>query len=236
MLFHGPLMQGIESVEGCGERGIAGWVSTSPSISEWIDRPAAQQVADRSAGDRFRLPARGSMDPGERWVPTRFPPESAACGSFSVSFRSKVRGRSSRSTSRAPHARWPRSRSSTASRRLIARLDEFRMRHRRLAQPGVSAQPALIPVFRRLEMSRCRLIHPCHSEPAIAIVGIAGLFPGGETLARVLGQHLAVAVDSTTEVPAGPLADRPRRSVRPADRPGRSRLLDPRRVRPAGTF
>ncbi len=39
VLFHGPLMQGIESVEGCGERGIAGWVSTAPSIAEWIDRP-----------------------------------------------------------------------------------------------------------------------------------------------------------------------------------------------------
>ena len=39
VLFHGPLMQGIESVEGCGERGIAGWVSTAPGISEWIDRP-----------------------------------------------------------------------------------------------------------------------------------------------------------------------------------------------------
>ena len=39
VLFHGPLMQGIESVEGCGERGITGWVSTAPSIAEWIDRP-----------------------------------------------------------------------------------------------------------------------------------------------------------------------------------------------------
>ena len=39
VLFHGPLMQGIESVEGCGERGIAGWVSTAPSTSLWIDRP-----------------------------------------------------------------------------------------------------------------------------------------------------------------------------------------------------
>ena len=39
VLFHGPLMQGIESVEGCGERGIAGWVATAPGISEWIDHP-----------------------------------------------------------------------------------------------------------------------------------------------------------------------------------------------------
>jgi acyl transferase domain-containing protein/NAD(P)-dependent dehydrogenase (short-subunit alcohol dehydrogenase family) len=39
VLFHGPLMQGIESVVGCGERGIAGWVLTAPSTSDWIDRP-----------------------------------------------------------------------------------------------------------------------------------------------------------------------------------------------------
>jgi acyl transferase domain-containing protein/NAD(P)-dependent dehydrogenase (short-subunit alcohol dehydrogenase family) len=39
VLFHGPLMQGIESVDGCGERAIAGWVSTAPSTSDWIDRP-----------------------------------------------------------------------------------------------------------------------------------------------------------------------------------------------------
>jgi hypothetical protein len=39
VLFHGPFMQGIESVEGCGERGIAGWVSTAPCTSDWIDRP-----------------------------------------------------------------------------------------------------------------------------------------------------------------------------------------------------
>ncbi len=40
VLFHGPAMQGIESVEGCGERGIVGWVSSAPGTSEWIDRPA----------------------------------------------------------------------------------------------------------------------------------------------------------------------------------------------------
>ena len=39
VLFHGPLMQGIESVEGCGELGIAGWVLTVPSASDWLDRP-----------------------------------------------------------------------------------------------------------------------------------------------------------------------------------------------------
>ena len=39
VLFHGPLMQGIESVEGCSSRGVAGWVSTAPPTSEWLDRP-----------------------------------------------------------------------------------------------------------------------------------------------------------------------------------------------------
>jgi NAD(P)-dependent dehydrogenase (short-subunit alcohol dehydrogenase family) len=39
VLFHGPAMQAIESVEGCGERAIAGWVSTAPHPSEWIDQP-----------------------------------------------------------------------------------------------------------------------------------------------------------------------------------------------------
>ncbi len=39
VLFHGPAMQGIEWVEGCGERGIAGRVGTSPPPSEWLERP-----------------------------------------------------------------------------------------------------------------------------------------------------------------------------------------------------
>jgi hypothetical protein len=39
MLFHGPAMQGIERVEGCGERGIVGRVRTAPAPSEWLDRP-----------------------------------------------------------------------------------------------------------------------------------------------------------------------------------------------------
>ena len=42
MLFHGPDLQGIEYVEGCGERGIAAWVATAPPPSEWIDRPLRQ--------------------------------------------------------------------------------------------------------------------------------------------------------------------------------------------------
>ena len=42
VLFHGPLMQGIESVEGCGERGIAGWISTAPGNLR-LDRPAGAE-------------------------------------------------------------------------------------------------------------------------------------------------------------------------------------------------
>ena len=38
-LFHGPAMQGIERVEGSGDRGIAGQVRTSPTPSAWLDRP-----------------------------------------------------------------------------------------------------------------------------------------------------------------------------------------------------
>ena len=39
VLFHGPALQGIEQIEGSSKRAIAGWVSTSPCPSEWIDRP-----------------------------------------------------------------------------------------------------------------------------------------------------------------------------------------------------
>ncbi len=39
VLFHGPAMQGIERVEGCGERGISGRVRTSSLPSEWLERP-----------------------------------------------------------------------------------------------------------------------------------------------------------------------------------------------------
>jgi len=39
VLFHGPAMWGIEQIEGSRERAIAGWVSTAPAPSEWIDRP-----------------------------------------------------------------------------------------------------------------------------------------------------------------------------------------------------
>ncbi|MFI5455292.1 MAG: SDR family NAD(P)-dependent oxidoreductase [Isosphaerales bacterium] len=39
VLFHGPAMRGIDQIEGSSERAIAGWVSTAPAPSEWIDRP-----------------------------------------------------------------------------------------------------------------------------------------------------------------------------------------------------
>ena len=39
VLFHGTAMQGIERVEGLAEHTVAGWVSTAPSPSEWVERP-----------------------------------------------------------------------------------------------------------------------------------------------------------------------------------------------------
>jgi acyl transferase domain-containing protein/NAD(P)-dependent dehydrogenase (short-subunit alcohol dehydrogenase family) len=43
VLFHGAAMQGIERVDGCGDRGIAGWVATAPPPSEWLERPLRSQ-------------------------------------------------------------------------------------------------------------------------------------------------------------------------------------------------
>jgi acyl carrier protein len=39
VLFHGPSLHGIEWIEGSDACAIAGWVSSSPSPSEWIRRP-----------------------------------------------------------------------------------------------------------------------------------------------------------------------------------------------------
>jgi hypothetical protein len=39
VLFHGPALQGIEEVEGCGPRAITGRVATAPPPSEWVERP-----------------------------------------------------------------------------------------------------------------------------------------------------------------------------------------------------
>ena len=43
VLFHGPGLQGIVAVEGCGDRGIAARVSTAPSPSEWVVSPLRNQ-------------------------------------------------------------------------------------------------------------------------------------------------------------------------------------------------
>jgi polyketide synthase-like dehydratase family protein len=42
VLFHGPTMQAIQRVEGCDDRSIAAWVSTSPPPASWMDRPLRQ--------------------------------------------------------------------------------------------------------------------------------------------------------------------------------------------------
>jgi hypothetical protein len=43
MLFHGPLLQGIERVEGCGEPGIAGLLRAAPAPAEWLRHPLRQR-------------------------------------------------------------------------------------------------------------------------------------------------------------------------------------------------
>jgi acyl transferase domain-containing protein len=39
ILFHGPDLQGIVHVDGCGESAVAGWVATAPLPEAWIERP-----------------------------------------------------------------------------------------------------------------------------------------------------------------------------------------------------
>jgi hypothetical protein len=39
VLFHGAALQGIEQVEGLGDRAVAGWAATAPEPAEWIDQP-----------------------------------------------------------------------------------------------------------------------------------------------------------------------------------------------------
>ena len=43
VLFHGPDLQGIVAVEGCGDAGIAATVSAAPSPSEWVVNPLRNQ-------------------------------------------------------------------------------------------------------------------------------------------------------------------------------------------------
>jgi hypothetical protein len=42
MLFHGPAMQCIEQIDGCGEPGIAGALRSAPAPSEWLRQPLRQ--------------------------------------------------------------------------------------------------------------------------------------------------------------------------------------------------
>jgi hypothetical protein len=42
ILFHGPAMQAIQRVEGCDDRAIGAWVSTSPPPSSWMEKPLRQ--------------------------------------------------------------------------------------------------------------------------------------------------------------------------------------------------
>src|SRR5439155_16624583 len=42
VLFHGPDLQGLERIEGCGPEGIAATVRTAPAPTAWIDRPPRQ--------------------------------------------------------------------------------------------------------------------------------------------------------------------------------------------------
>lgn len=43
VLFHGPLMQCLENVESCGERGITSWVKGAPEPVQWIRQPLRQR-------------------------------------------------------------------------------------------------------------------------------------------------------------------------------------------------
>jgi hypothetical protein len=39
LLFHGPALQGIKQIEGCGEAGIIGLVQAAPPVAAWVRRP-----------------------------------------------------------------------------------------------------------------------------------------------------------------------------------------------------
>jgi NAD(P)-dependent dehydrogenase (short-subunit alcohol dehydrogenase family) len=70
LLFHGPALQGLERVDGCDERGIAGVVRAAPPPAEWVHQPlrsrwlsdplvldGAFQLLVLWAQDRRRAPA-----------------------------------------------------------------------------------------------------------------------------------------------------------------------------------
>jgi len=43
ILFHGPALQAIDRIDGCDDRGIAGFVATAPEPSSWLARPLRRQ-------------------------------------------------------------------------------------------------------------------------------------------------------------------------------------------------
>jgi NAD(P)-dependent dehydrogenase (short-subunit alcohol dehydrogenase family) len=52
LLFHGPMLRGIEAVEGCGTAGVSGRVLTSGSPTAWVAEPLRQRwLADPLALD-----------------------------------------------------------------------------------------------------------------------------------------------------------------------------------------
>jgi NAD(P)-dependent dehydrogenase (short-subunit alcohol dehydrogenase family) len=52
LLFHGPDLHGLESVEGCGPEGIAAWTRTAPPPPAWMSDPLRQRwLADPLALD-----------------------------------------------------------------------------------------------------------------------------------------------------------------------------------------
>ena len=124
-----------------------------PATSDWIDRPLRSKwLIDPLAIDSaFQLV--GLVDPGDRWVPIHFPPDLGSLRLFQRDFPEQG-ARVMVEIEQSSPAR------ATAA---IEILDEerpadrpagqFRVRHRRVAQPGVSAQPALLPILRRLELS-----------------------------------------------------------------------------------
>ena len=152
VLFHGPLMQGIESVSGCGDRGIAGWVSAAPSTSDWIDRPPRSKwLIDPLAIDSaFQLVGLWTREiVGANSLPTgigslrlfhREFPEQGARAIVEIDQSSAARA--------VANIEWM-----DQGGRLVCAAGQFRVRHRRVAQPGISAEPALLPILRRLEMS-----------------------------------------------------------------------------------
>jgi acyl transferase domain-containing protein len=43
LLFHGPMLQAIEEVQGCGQQGIVGWVRSEPAPARWLRQPLRQK-------------------------------------------------------------------------------------------------------------------------------------------------------------------------------------------------